>query len=278
MTKPGRKNFTNNEKLKNAVLWSLLIFCLLPFPGFSENGWIPDWLEGSIKPFYGEKRSLEAEFESTVEVSAECTYPYLCGDSPLIDYVNKQLEAAASNLFDDFVGYEKTTQEQYNNDFGGCSMNYQLLPVYCLPNLISVYGSESQSRDCPHGWTHHEGKNFWRNEDAIFEIGLKDLFVNESDWCNFLLQYCDDYFKSTKHGYYSPDYGLTPELVPEDLEIFVLTERALMIIFRSYRVGGWADGPDVITIPYYKLKEFIDPKGPLGEVPGMGYILNNFNY
>jgi hypothetical protein len=38
------------------------------------------------------------------------------------------------------------------------------------------------------------------------------------------------------------------------------------MIFRAYTVGGWADGPDTVLIPYIKLKEFIDPFGPLKEL------------
>lgn len=276
----GFKNKYSKQRntRKNLVLcFLLLLVCLFPLSVFSESAWFPEWLEGSITPFYGEKRNLEAKFETSVEISAKCTYPYLHDDSLLISYVNKKLEAAANDLFDEFVEGEKTSKEVYNNDFGGFYLDYELIPVYCLPNLISIYGSESQSRACPHGWTHHEGKNFWKNENTIFEIDLKDFFIKESGWCNFLLHYCDHFFKSTRYGYYAMDDGFIPELEPEDLEIFVLTTSGLMIIFRSYRVGGWADGPDVITIPYSELKEFIDPKGPLKEVPGMNSIFSNIN-
>lgn len=38
-----------------------------------------------------------------------------------------------------------------------------------------------------------------------------------------------------------------------------------MIIFRAYTVGGLADGPDTVIIPYYALKNFIDAQGPLKE-------------
>jgi hypothetical protein len=57
-------------------------------------------------------------------------------------------------------------------------------------------------------------------------------------------------------------------LKPDDLETFLITDHRLIIVFRSYRVGSWVDGPDVITIQYDKLKGFINPNGPLKEVPG----------
>jgi len=253
---------------RNESLLLLLLFLLLfPLSIFSEDEWFPEQLKNLIKPCQWEKRNLGTEFHTSVEVSAESTYPRLYGDGLLIEHVNKKLEGLANKVFKDFVDHEKHTQEEHNDDFGGCYLSYHLFPVQCLPNLISIYGFEFQHRACPHGWTHYEGRNFWQNKDTIVEISLSDLFLKKSDWCNFLLQYCVHHFKSTRYGYYASDDGYIPELEPEDLEIFVLSERELVIIFRSYRVGGWADGPDVIAIPYYKLKEFINPKGPLKELP-----------
>ena len=258
-------------------MFNFLIFCFFPLLAFCENGCIPEILERSINSCSGEERALAIEFEKQVLITAESRYPHFNGDSPLIYYVNKKLEIAAKTLFDSFIEHEKASQEEYDKDFGGCSMGYQLSPVYCQPNFISIYGCESQTRACPHGWTHYESKNYWQSENAIIEVGLKDLFLKESGWCNFLLDYCDRYFTVTNHGYYASDYGLRPKLEPEDLNIFVITKEGLIIIFRSYRVGGWADGPDIITIPYNDLKEFIDPNGPLKEVPEVNSILRTYN-
>jgi hypothetical protein len=250
---------------------AILIVCiLLPFSVFSEhkNFQLQPGIGPTAGKFNGKNQILSARFKTTVEVIAECVYPHLYGDDSLINYVNKKIERTAHDLFEKFVEQEKMNEEELNDDFGGCYLDYHLFPAYLLPNLISIYGSESQSRACPHGWTHHEGKNFWKKDNSIIEIQLKDLFIKESGWCNFLLHYCDHYFKSSGYGYYGQDCGFTPELEPEDLETFLITDHGLMIVFRSYKVGGWADGPDVIAIRYDKLKEFIDPNGPLREVPG----------
>lgn len=263
----------------HCTLFALHLFfmgTLLSSSLFSDENNALDWLEGSSTSFHGERRRFTTEFITTVEVSADSSYPHFYGNSPLIKYVNQNVEADAKTLFEEFVDYEKNTDEQYTNDFGGCFMDYDLYPVYCLPKLISIYGSEFQARDCPHGWTHHHGKNFWWYGNNIIEISLKDLFVKESNWCNFLLHYCDNHFRLLRYGYYGLE-DFEPELKPDDLDVFILNEAGLTIIFPSYRVGGWADGPDVITIPYDKLAGFIDPKGPLNEIPSVNSLLNNFN-
>ncbi len=239
-----------------------------------ENIWIPERLQKAIRSFPKEERILQTEFKTTVQVSAECVYPRLYGDNTLIDYVNKKLETSATALFESFVKYEEISEEVYDQGFGGCTLVYQLFPVYSVPNLISVYGFEFQDRACPHGWTHYQGKNFWQNGNDVIEFSLENIFIKESDWCRFLLNYCENHFKSRHYGYYQPGYGITPELELNDLDIFVLTEQGLMIIFRSYTVGGWADGPATIVIPYQDLKRFIDPNGPLKEIPEIVLIIS----
>lgn len=257
--------------VQTIIQMTMLMACiLLPWTAFSGHDSFQ--LQPGIGPtagkFNGKDRILKARFKTTVEVVAECVYPYLYGDDPLISYVNKKIERTVHDLFEKFVEQEKINEDELNDDFGGCYLDYHLFPVYSLPNLISIYGAEFQARACPHGWTRHEGNNFWRNDNSIIEIHLEDLFIKDSGWCDFLLHYCDNDFKSSGYGYYGQDCGYVPELEPDDLETFLITDQGLMIVFRSYRVGGWADGPDVITIQYDKLKGFIDSNGPLKEVPG----------
>jgi hypothetical protein len=229
-----------------------------------ENYWIPEELKEAIESIPKDKWKLELEFETTVQVSAMSKYPCLYGDTPLIHFVNKALEVTARESFDNFIEQEKNTLEELDQDFGGCSLIYDLFPVYSLPNLISVYGYESQTRSCPHGWMQYIGKNFWQNEDTVVEISLKDLFIKGSDWCNFLLKYCDQYFGSIVDEYYQQNF-ISP-LKVDDLDAFVLTEKGVMIVFQPYRVVGWADGPGVLITPYSDLRAYIDVDGPLKEI------------
>jgi len=246
--------------------FSLVFVIFTSLSLFAENGWIPEELEGSIKKYAAQTRCLEEKFETSVPVEASSEYPHLSGISSLIDYVNNRIESCAKERFQKFVKSEKSSKEVLDNDFGGCFFSYNLYPVLVRSNLISIYGSEFQARDCPHGWTNHEGKNFWRSGDKIIELEIRDLFTKGRDWQNFLLHYCKDYFVQHGTGYYGMEDCYIPELTNEDLETFVLTERGLVIVFRSYVVGGWADGPYMLAIPYAMLKNFINPNGPIKEI------------
>ena len=243
----------------------LAFFCSSTFL-FSENGWIPEGLVGSLKKYAAEQKCLNIHFETSVPVDVECLYPHLSGDGLFISYVNNRLEHCANDRCTGFVTSEKSSTEVLDNDFGGCFLEYNLYPVLVLPNLISVYGFDFRSRDSPHGCTYYEGKNFWQTGDRIVELELRDLFLEGSDWQEFLRQYCQNYLVQNKCGYYVMDEWYSPELNNEDLDIFILGEHGMMIVFRSYRVGGWADGPYTITIPYEKLMSYIDPAGPIEEI------------
>lgn len=199
---------------------------------------------------------------TTVPVHIECTYPILSANGILINHVNRQLNNEAESHFNRYVREEIFAEEIWEER---CILGCEFFLIYQTSNLISILGCDSQIRDC-RGCTYYQGKTFWQKEDSVNELILDDLFIKDSSYREFLLQYCENYFKNMSYGYYSSRKELPPELKIDDLDIFFPTDKALMIIFRSYTVSGWADGPDVILIPYAKLKQFINPFGPLKEL------------
>jgi hypothetical protein len=186
----------------------------------------------------------------------EWSYPVFSGTGSMIEYANGQLKTDIKNWLDSCANF--SDEEPH-------TLSYRLFPTYQSPNLISVYGSNFQGGG-GHGCTYYEGKTFWQTEGSIVELSLDDLFIKDSGYRQFLLQYCENYFKSSGYGYYASCPEYEPHLKTNDLDIFVLTDRGLRIIFRAYVVGGWADGPDTVLIPYENIKGFIDITGPLQEM------------
>ena len=244
------------------LLKFLWILYLLPLLSFAGQGGILSYFEENLSFHSCERKMKEISFEATGPVHVESFYPVLPGEGVLIGHVNQKLKTEAEDHFDRSIQAEISSKEVWED---GCSLSYGLFPVYQSLNLISVYGCNFQGRGV-HGCTHYEGKTFWQRGASVVELSLDDLFVKGAGYCQFLLQYCESYFKGSGYGYYSSRAELLPELVESDLDIFVLTDRGLLIIFRAYTVGGWADGPDTVLIPYRKLKKFINPLGVLKEV------------
>ncbi len=234
------------------MFWTL---CLLPLACFAEQEWVPSDLE----ILDCERKKHEVFLETTCPVHVECSYPIFSGQGVLKEYVNQQLQTVAEERFNCFVQEEVASEEIWDDE---CTISYDLFPVYQSPSLISVFGSNFQGKGS-HGCTYYEGNNFWQKGDRVVKLILDDLFVRGSGYRPFLLQCCENYFKASGYGYYSSLPESPPQLESQDLDIFILTSKGLMIVFRAYRVGGWADGPDTVLIPYEKLKQFIDPLGPL---------------
>lgn len=250
-----------------ACLWMQIISALkivgflwlLPLTGFAEQDRTPSSLEEMINSFNCERCRKEISFKTNVPVDVECAYPVFSGKGAFVEYVNKQLKKDAEDRFVDFICGEISAEDVWDE---GYALSYDLSPVYQTSNLVSVFGCNFQGRG-GHGCSYYEGKTFWQRENSISELVLDDLFLKGSGHREFLLQYCENNFKASGYGYYSSRAEFPPELSPSDLDIFVLTDEGLMIVFRAYTVGGWADGPDTVLIPYTKLQKFIRPHGPL---------------
>jgi hypothetical protein len=227
------------------------VFCLILLTGFV----------GHDSPVY-ESCKREVSINKAIPIQVECSYPIFHGHGMLIDAVNLQIKTEAEERFTSFCKEEVLLDDLWEDK---CMLSYELIPVYQTPQLISIFGCTFEGRGS-HGCSYYEGQTFWKRRDSVVKLELDDLFVRGSGYRQFLLSYCENAFKSSSYGYYSSRPELPPELGPTDLNIFVLTDKGLKIIFRAYTVGGWADGPDAVLVPYAKLKEFIDPFGPLEEL------------
>jgi len=245
-------------RFKNQIfmgLWRLgVVIWFLPLFGFTLPG-----CEGSIDANRYEQRSKEISFITTAPIHVHCSYPVFSGAGSLSKYANQYLRGETENRFNCLVREEIFSEEIYDEE---CVLSHGFVPVYQGNDLISSWGVQSELR-WSHGCSYYEGKNFWQKGDSIIELVLDDLFVKGKSHRKFLLQYCEDFFKSSGYGYYSslPEYP--PELDHSDLDIFLITDKGLVIVFRAYRVGGWADGPDTVLISYAKIKEYVDLEGPL---------------
>ncbi len=233
------------------------VFCSIFLTGFTGH----EWIDQANFPDY-ESCKKEIFFKTTIPVQVECSYPIFRGRGTLTDVVNLQIKTEAEGRFASFCK-EGISEDDLGED--ACLLSYDLVPVYQTPHLISIFGCIFQGRGS-HGCSYYEGLTFWQIGESVVKLGLDELFVKGSGYRQFLLHYCENEFKASGYGYYSSRPELPPELGPSDLDIFVLTDKGLRIIFRAYTVGGWADGPDSVLIPYAKLKEFIDIFGPLKEL------------
>ncbi|MCL5037979.1 MAG: protease inhibitor I42 family protein [Chloroflexi bacterium] len=97
------------------------------------------------------------------------------------------------------------------------------------------------------------------------EIKLGGLFKPDSKYLDELSKICiDDLSKNEELDKEWIKQGTSPS--EDNFSNFYITEDSLAVIFPPYQVGPYAAGYQEIFIPYEKLKEIINPEGPLEDI------------
>lgn len=210
-----------------------------------------------------EEQLLEARFETNVRVEATVSYPRLPETSFFKCYVNENVKRDSLALYNAYIQKMGSLQQDIGEEeeLNERTLHYDLQPVYCSPNLISLYGSEYQYAGGAHGSVHYITRTFWQNGGIVRDLSLDDLFL--SGYREQLFRYCENYFKSNRCGYYSYDDYSWVGFGPEHLEAFLLTTKGLLLLFQNYVVSGFDDFPTTLLVPYALLASMANPDGPL---------------
>ncbi|MBF8262484.1 MAG: hypothetical protein HW387_149 [Parachlamydiales bacterium] len=218
---------------------------------------------GLIDDIKYEEQLLETSFETNVRVEATVSYPRLPETSFFKCYVNENVKRDSLALYDAYIQKMGSLQQDVGEEeeLNERTLHYDLQPVYCSLNLISLYGSEHQYAGGAHGSVHYITRTFWQNDGVIRELSLDDLFLSE--YRKQLFRYCENYFKSNQCGYYCYDDYSWVGFGPEHLDAFLLTKKGLLLLFQNYVVSGFDDFPTTLLIPYPFLDSIANPDGPL---------------
>jgi len=149
-------------------------------------------------------------------------------------------------------------------DEGPFHMDYNLRSILFSDDIVSLFGSVFVHAHMPHGWIRYETKTFVKESGTFREITLNDLFPQASQK-EFLRRYCEDFFK---HRCDNCSYVQGPEPLRDYLELgliklFAVNHASLIIIFQPYGVGGFADGPFYVKIPFTELMGKWQPENPI---------------
>ena len=149
-------------------------------------------------------------------------------------------------------------------DEGPFQMNYHLRAILFSDNIVSLMGDLCVYEHLPHGWTCYEGKTYVKTNGSFKEIVLNDLFPQPSQK-EFLRSYCENFFKYHSDGSYFR--GTDPQcdhLDHELIKTFVVDHESLILVFQPYTVGGCADIPFTVKIPFTELIGKWQAGNPLG--------------
>lgn len=100
-------------------------------------------------------------------------------------------------------------------------------------------------------------------------VELADLFVRNSDYLGVIAGHCiAEIARRRANTGFEPFEGENAagaEPKPENYTVFAVTRPGLLVVFNEYQVGCYAEGIYEITVPWKKLKDLIDPKGPAAD-------------
>jgi hypothetical protein len=152
-----------------------------------------------------------------------------------------------------------------NADESPFFLHYTFRTVFFSKKVVSLFGEMNVYDHLPHGWARYEGKTFCKIHGTFREITLDDLFDTPSRK-EFVRKYCEDVLKRDPCSHFAGREPLMTGLNQEDVHTFVIDDKFLRIIFEPYAVGGFADGPFVVSIPYDTLKGQWKPSNPLTDL------------
>ncbi len=136
---------------------------------------------------------------------------------------------------------------------GPFSFRYNLSTVFISEDVTSLYGELNVHDRLPHGWKQYEGITCYKVNGRFQRVELEDLFSSQ-DQKEFLRNLCENSLKTNPISYFSGHKSLCERLAKDDINTFVIDEQNLIIIFQPCRVGGGADGPFLVKIPFVELE------------------------
>lgn len=164
-----------------------------------------------------------------------------------------ETEKKFSNLEDVKKDFIDTILTESSLDEGPFQMNYHLRAILFSDHVVSLMGNVFVFAHLPHGWIRYEGKTYIKTNGSFKEITLNDLFP-QANQKEFLRNYCENFLKnSDSYSYFQGTDPLLDHLNQEQIKVFVVDHESLILIFQPYAVGGFADGPFTVKIPFTEL-------------------------
>ncbi|HJP90577.1 MAG TPA: RsiV family protein [Pyrinomonadaceae bacterium] len=205
------------------------------------------------------KQIKESNRKLMYEVAAQ--YPQLIGgNNPNFEKFN---EAARASVTKKVAEFKKNMAESKDEPKPEGSMGSDIDISYAVAlaqdDLISIkfdVGSYYQGAAHPNSFS--EVINYDLKNGK--QLKLSDLFKPGAKYLQAISAYC---IAELKKQLDAPEGGAAP--VPKNYQSWNITKQGLGINFDSYQVASYAEGPQYVLVPYSKLKDLINPDGPIGQ-------------
>jgi hypothetical protein len=137
-------------------------------------------------------------------------------------------------------------------DEGPFRYSYDLKTVYFSSEVVSLFAEVHCYTHLPHGSARYEGMNYRRINGRMKAIPLDELLTTPTQK-EFVRSYCERDLVVQGLSYLLGPNPMLNRLDESYIRSYVLDHQHLIIFFQPYAVGGLADGPFVVKMPYHEL-------------------------
>jgi hypothetical protein len=213
------------------------------------------------------KQIKEANKKLKYEIDAE--YPELTGSrDPDLEKFNQAAKGLVTREVDEF---RKSVTEASGEEIAsetGSDLGIGYTVALAQDDLISVqFDTGSYYRGAAHPNSHSQVLNFDLKSGTA--LRLPDLFTPGTKYLQTIADYCIEDLKKQSR---SKDGMLDDSSIEsggaadaKNYQSWIITKKGLGINFDAYQVGPYAAGPQFVLVPYFALKEMINPGGPLAQ-------------
>lgn len=199
----------------------------------------------------------ESEEDGQGEFGTYIWAPRLLGpDETVTAPFNRAVEGFVTFALDDFrQGALEVTTEP------GSSIWITHTATLATENLVSVlFYVDGYVMGAAHPFHYSYSVNY--DVDQARVLGLRDLFLPDTDYLEILSRYCLD--DLTEQGVLAWEEGALP--APENYQQWNIAQEGLLISFDEYTVAPYAAGPQSVVVPYAVLEGILAPDGPLAKL------------
>ena len=244
--------------MNRIILFTLLLFSFLLFKidfvvasEFTGN----DLVTKTIK-----EESKKLKYSINVSYHQLKGYNDKAAEDSFNKYVNDLIKSAVDTFKTDMQDWEAPK---------GFTSEYEIVDTvfFNFENLISVrFDGYTYYAGAAHPTTFFYSVCYDLKKNSA--LNLSDMFTGNylktiSEFCvNDLIRQKNEYTDNPDVSWI--DEGAAPK--EENYKVFNFTDNSLLITFPVYQVASYAEGPKEVNIPYTKIMDVIDKKGPLNYV------------
>jgi len=198
-------------------------------------------------------------------VDVDVRYPhFVLEDASTSKAIDRAIDAEVEPVVEEFVREAKKTARDLAGATGlpPWKLEMRCVPSFFQPKLVSVRCVASDYRGGAHPMEHATASSFVLETGKATKFSFDAMFVQGSDYKKRLSDLCVAALQRQKAQWIVDGMNDVQKL----LHTINVTSTGLLVSFDPYETGPYAEGMHEVVIPWDRIRDLIDPKGPVGSI------------